>query len=57
MYLCETIHDFEGSVYETVGIVPANRIMQQKPQKVGYVTATAKKRYVTRGRKYIPSWA
>ena len=43
MYLCETIHDFEGSVYETVGIVPANCIMQQKLQKVGYVTATAKR--------------
>ena len=43
MYLCETIHDFEGTVYDTVGIVPANCIMQQNLQKVGYVTATAKR--------------
>ena len=43
MYLCESIHDFEGAVYDTVGIVPANCIMQQKLQKVGYVTATAKR--------------
>lgn len=43
MYLCESIHDFEGSVYKTVGIVPANCVMQQKLQKVGYVTATAKR--------------
>ena len=39
----ESIHDFEGTVYDTVGIVPANCIMQQKLQKVGYVTATAKR--------------
>ena len=42
MYLCESIHDFEGFVYKTVGIVHANCVMQQKLQKVGYVTATAK---------------
>ncbi|WP_251425037.1 cobyrinate a,c-diamide synthase [Veillonella agrestimuris] len=41
MYLCEHIRDFEGKDYETVGIVPANCIMQQSLQKVGYVTATA----------------
>ena len=43
MYLCETIHDFEGTVYDTVGIVPANCMMQRNLQKVGYVTATAKR--------------
>lgn len=43
MYLCEQIHDFEGNTYNTVGVVPANCVMQQKLQKVGYVTATAKR--------------
>lgn len=41
MYLCEGIRDFEGNRYETVGLVPADCVMQQKLQKVGYVTATA----------------
>ena len=31
---CETIHDFEGSVYETVGIVPANCMMQQNCKRL-----------------------
>ena len=43
MYLCEHIHDFDGNVFDTVGVVPANCVMQQKLQKVGYVTATAKR--------------
>lgn len=43
MYLCEQIHDFEGCAYDTVGVVPANCIMQQSLQKVGYVTAVAKR--------------
>lgn len=42
MYLCEKICDFGGTSYDTVGIVPANCIMKQSLQKVGYVTATAK---------------
>ena len=33
MYLCESIHDFEGTVYDTVGIVPANCIYATKAAK------------------------
>lgn len=40
MYLCESITDFDGHVHQTVGLVPAVTVMQQKLQRVGYVTAT-----------------
>ncbi len=43
MYLCESITDFDGNVHETVGVVPAVTVMQQKLQRVGYVTATAQR--------------
>lgn len=43
MYLCRQIVDFEGKAYSMVGIVPAITEMQQKLQRVGYVTATLKK--------------
>lgn len=41
MYLCETITDFEGQPYPMVGLVPANCVMQERLQRVGYVTAEA----------------
>lgn len=41
MYLCEHIVGFEGETYDTVGLVPADCVMQKSLQKVGYVTATA----------------
>lgn len=40
MYLCESITDFDGNAHQTVGLVPAVTVMQQKLQRVGYVTAT-----------------
>ena len=39
MYLCESIHDFEGAVYDTVGIVPA---------KLHYATKATKSRVMLR---------
>lgn len=41
MYLCEEIYHFDGSRYETCGLVPAVTRMQKKLQRVGYVTAKA----------------
>ncbi len=41
MYLCDKIVDFVGNDYKMVGLVPADCTMQDKLQKVGYVTATA----------------
>lgn len=41
MYLCSTIRDFNGKVYQMTGLVPARTEMQESLQKVGYVTATA----------------
>lgn len=41
MYLCESIKYFDGTIYEVCGVVPAHTIMQEKLQRVGYVTATA----------------
>lgn len=36
-----SIVGFEGETYDTVGLVPADCVMQKSLQKVGYVTATA----------------
>ncbi len=41
MYLCENIRGFDGTSMPMVGVVPADCVMQDKLQKVGYVTATA----------------
>jgi len=41
MYLCEGVTNFDNVTAPMVGIVPATCTMQDKLQKVGYVTATA----------------
>ena len=33
MYLCEHIHDFDGNVFDTVGVVPANLCNATKTAK------------------------
>ncbi len=41
MYLCRELRGFDERVYPMVGVVPAVTEMQQRLQRVGYVTATA----------------
>ncbi|WP_276789350.1 cobyrinate a,c-diamide synthase [Veillonella magna] len=41
MYMCHSVVDFNGNELPMVGLVPAVCRMQDKLQKVGYVTATA----------------
>lgn len=41
MYLCRHIVHFDGTSFPMTGLVPAACYMQQKLQRVGYVTATA----------------
>ena len=43
MYMCQSIVGFDGSELNMVGLVQAKTIMQEKLQRVGYVTATAKR--------------
>ena len=44
MYLCEHIHDFDGNVFDTVGVVPANCNNATKNcKRQANVTATAKR--------------
>lgn len=46
MYLCRELRDFDGRAYSMVGVVPAATEMQQKLQRVGYVTAKARRESV-----------
>jgi len=43
MYLCRELRGFDGRVYPMVGVVPAVTEMQECLQRVGYVTATARR--------------
>ena len=43
MYLMESLTDFDGKIFEMCGVIPAQAVMTNKLQMVGYVTATLEK--------------